>query len=295
MTWLRASIAVVIVTGSLLAPSASKADVGCDSNVAGAGSNGAISASATEDCRPLSEGALSDSPTTKTIDCGPRNGVGVDASPSDPCAGAGTCVGQTGGWGAGKTTIIVTLTQQPDGSWLQSTVDCNVPVAKGGGAPAGPGPSDVRQQIERLVPRPGIGVAPPGGVTLVNIQTLLWIGTTATRDLGTVTLLGRRVDLQVTVTSVRWDFGDGAVDTTTSPGRPYDPADPCSTALCPDYFGHTYTTTGPMTITATTTWTGRYRIDGGAWQTIATPVTGPPEQAGVTVKQTRAVLVPTPQ
>src|SRR4051794_3617917 len=97
-----------------------------------------------------------------------------------------------------------------------------------------------RDEAEKLLPHPGIGTAPPGHATLVNIETVLWLGTAADRTLGTVTLLGHRVDLRAHLDQVAWDFGDTTTGVTTGPGKPYTTAEPCRTAACPGYFGHTY-------------------------------------------------------
>jgi hypothetical protein len=154
-----------------------------------------------------------------------------------------------------------------------------------------------RQATEKLVPRPGIGVAPPGGRTLVNVQTVLWAGTPADRDLGTVILLGTyRVSLRVHVQRVVWAFGDGATDTTDTPGQPYRKGEHCGTINCPGHYGHVYTTTGRMTITSRVSWVGQYSVNGGAWQVIAGVVDGPPAATQVSVLEARGVLVsdPTP-
>lgn len=151
-----------------------------------------------------------------------------------------------------------------------------------------------RDSAERLLPHPRIGTAPPGHVTLVNIETVLWLETAADRALGTVTLLGHRVDLRAHVQQVAWQFGDGTADTTSGPGTPYTNADPCRSAQCPGYFGHTYRRTGKMTITAELTWTGQFRVDGGAWQTIPGTVTASATDTTVDVKQARGILVPNP-
>jgi hypothetical protein len=152
----------------------------------------------------------------------------------------------------------------------------------------------VWQEAEKLVPHPSIGTAPPGGTTLVNIETVLWVATGADRTLGTVTLLGHRVDIRAHVQQVAWEFGDGDTDTTSTPGRPYTSADPCRTAQCPHYFGHIYVHTGAVTIRAQLTWAGEFRVDGGAWQTIPGTVSAAAANTAVHVKQARGVLVPNP-
>jgi hypothetical protein len=126
------------------------------------------------------------------------------------------------------------------------------------------------------------------------MQTLLWVNTAATRSLGAVRLLGEPVAITVAVDHVDWSFGDGTTDTSTSAGKAYTSADPCDTALCPGYYGHVYRATGPMTVTATVTWTGRFRIGGGAWQPIPGNVSGPTTTTRITVREARGVLVPDP-
>jgi hypothetical protein len=186
-------------------------------------------------------------------------------------------------------TTTVTLQQNRDGSWTRVGIDCNVKTAEPQVTPL-----LVREQARKLVPHPGIGIAPPGGATLVNIQTLLWLNTPANQRLGTLTLLGHHVTIRVHIERIDWTFGDGHTDTTSSPQRKYDPADSCHTTTCPSYWGHTYTNTGTMTIAATITWSGRYQIDGGAPLDIAGTVTSPATNTTVTVRQARGILVPDP-
>lgn len=152
----------------------------------------------------------------------------------------------------------------------------------------------VRDRAERLLPHPVIGSAPPGHVTLVNIETVLWVASSADRRLGTVNLLGRQVDIRAHIDRVAWDFGDDSTVTTTGPGTAYTDAHPCRTTQCPGYFGHTYLDTGTMTITADLTWTGQFRVDGGAWQTIPGTVTAAATSTTIDVKEARGVLVPSP-
>lgn len=152
----------------------------------------------------------------------------------------------------------------------------------------------VRDEAEKLLPHPMIGSAPPGHVTLVNIETVLWLATSSERRLGTVNLLGRRVDIRAHIERVAWDFGDDSSMTTDGLGTAYTNAHPCRTKQCPGYFGHTYADTGTMTITADLTWTGQFRVDGGGWQTIPGTVTAAATSTTIEVKEARGVLVPNP-
>ncbi|MDT4934122.1 MAG: hypothetical protein QOK11_2014, partial [Pseudonocardiales bacterium] len=183
-------------------------------------------------------------------------------------------------------TTTVTIRQNPDGTWTQTAYNC----AAHSRTPQLTAQL-LRQQIQKRVPHPGIGVAPPGGITLVHIQTLLWLNTPPTQPLGTATLLGHHLTLRVHVHHVDWDFGDHTTDTTPGPQRRYDPTDPCHTPTCPHYWGHTYTHTGTTTLHAHTTWTGQYRLDGGPWQTIPGTVTGPDTTTTLTIRQARGILV----
>jgi hypothetical protein len=152
----------------------------------------------------------------------------------------------------------------------------------------------VRDEAEKLLPHPRIGSAPPGHVTLVNIETILWVDTDPDRVLGTVTVLGQRVELRAHVERVRWQFGDGASEVTAGPGTEYSDAQPCDTKACPGYFGHTYERAGRVTITADLIWSGEFRVEGGGWQTIPGTVTAAATSTAVDVKEARAVLVPNP-
>jgi hypothetical protein len=192
-----------------------------------------------------------------------------------------------------KLTTTGTEQRTPDGTWRFIGTGCFASIA----APQGTAVPQVTaaavlREVRRLVPHPKVGIAPPGGATLVNIQTLLWADTPVDRSLGPVTLLGHRIDLRVRVARVDWEFGDGTGDTTSTPEPKYDPGAGCRTVTCPGYWGHVYVATGAMQISATVTWSGRYRVDGGAWLAIPDTVTGPAMTADVTVRQARGVLVP---
>ena len=103
------------------------------------------------------------------------------------------------------TTLALLRSDDGGKTWVYTGAGCTALTARPQVTPL-----LARQEIEKLVPRPGIGVAPPGGKTLVNVQTVLWANTPADRGLGTVTLLGTyRVALRVQVQQVAWAFGDG--------------------------------------------------------------------------------------
>jgi hypothetical protein len=152
----------------------------------------------------------------------------------------------------------------------------------------------VRQQAVRLIPSAAIGVAPKTW-SLVNIQTVLWVDAQSRQTLPTARILGQAVRITITLHDVRWNFGDGTTNTASTAGKAYDPKhDPCSTKLCPHYYGHVYADAGPTTITATADWDASFTVGGGNQVTIPGTIAGPTARTSITVKQARGVLVPDP-
>jgi len=105
-------------------------------------------------------------------------------------------------------------------------------------------------------------VQPPGGRTLVNLETIFY--TTNARPITqTVTVAGQRLEIEATPTSYRWIFGDGESATTSSPGHAYPDQD----------VTHTYREVAAVSARVDTVYSGRYRVADGDWQTIAATVT----------------------
>jgi hypothetical protein len=185
----------------------------------------------------------------------------------------------------------VRLIKLADGSWSFNGSICQQVAVAG---PPRITPLMVWEQARRLISAAPIGLAPRAR-TLVNIETIMWVNTVAARMLPSVVLFGQRVSIHITIDHVVWAFGDGRTDTGEGPGKPYDPhGDPCPTKQCPGYFGHVYTTTGQMTITATVTWRATFRVGGGAVTPIPGTIAGPSATARILVREARSVLVPDP-
>ena len=154
----------------------------------------------------------------------------------------------------------------------------------------------VREQAIRLLPQVPVGTtATTSGYTLVNLQTIFWAPTNRQRDLGVVTVTGVPVHLRATFSHATWTFGDTTTDQTQSPGSAYVPHS-CTTAMCPDYYGHVYTAAGTKTVQLAVAWACEYGTDNGTtWQPVdPVPLAGPPATATITVYQTRAHLVAQP-
>lgn len=141
----------------------------------------------------------------------------------------------------------------------------------------------IGQQVDRFVHVAAgtIGIAPPGGVTLVGLPTVFWVTGVAPHSVA-VAIDGASVQITVTP-SLTWVFGDGTSTTTTWVGRPYSPAvDPQAD---PGYYLlHTYRAAGPMQVSLLVTWSPTYEIKGVAGQFTADPV----------VRQTGALLMVAP-
>jgi hypothetical protein len=186
-----------------------------------------------------------------------------------------------------QRTVAVRLVKRSSGSWHYVGGGCRI---VGHEITA----QMVVQRAERAIPAAAIGLA-PRTTTLVNTQTVMWVQTASTRMLPPVRILGRTVTITITLDHVTWSFGDGAHDTTTGPGKAYDEThDPCDTPLCPHYYGHVYTITGTMTITARATWRAAFRVGTGPTQEINGTIDGPRATAHIHAKQARGVLVPNP-
>jgi hypothetical protein len=184
--------------------------------------------------------------------------------------------------------VIATTTYPLNGGAPSTTVNCFVDTRWRRPALT---TAAITQEIRRLLPTTPIGTPQP--VSLVNFKVLLWLNTPAARDLGPVTLLGRRVQIRVALTDVDWNFGDQQTDTTHDPGQPYDPTHDCGS--CPDVFGHTYTAAaGRRTISATAAWSASFNVDNAGWTNLPAPVTGPTAAVTIQLRQSRSTLITDP-
>ncbi|WP_110238559.1 hypothetical protein [Nocardioides gilvus] len=124
---------------------------------------------------------------------------------------------------------------------------------------------EVRRAFTELTwPEATLLIQPPDGETLVNLPTIFRTPDTAAQS-RSVTLLGVRIQLEATPTSWTWHWaqpGDDATEedvtthTTTTPGA----AHPNATIT------HAYRrASDAVRPSVDVTYTGRYRVGGGAW------------------------------
>jgi len=105
-------------------------------------------------------------------------------------------------------------------------------------------------------------VQPPGGKTLVNLETNFY--TSDHKPVArTVTIAKQQVTIEAFPSTYVFHFGDETRTSTASPGRPYPDLD----------VTHTYASTGDVAVSLDTTYSGRYRIGGGEWVTIPETLT----------------------
>lgn len=97
----------------------------------------------------------------------------------------------------------------------------------------------------------------PGEKTLVNVDTIFYAQPQPFAR--SVSLLGFDVDVQAEPISYQWVHGDGTIATTTTPGRPYPSKDVTHRYVEPS---------DDVQARVDVTYRVRYRVDGGAWQTI---------------------------
>jgi hypothetical protein len=117
--------------------------------------------------------------------------------------------------------------------------------------------TNVTEQLVREIPLPVVSVrVSPDRRTVTGVETWFWADgydgapvTASIRELGTV------IDVEATLTSVRWDFGDG---TTTA-------ADLGRAAPARSTITHVYERPGAVAISASLVFAVRFRIDGGPW------------------------------
>jgi hypothetical protein len=174
----------------------------------------------------------------------------------------------------------IDLTPTPEGALQRSLLD-RVESGCFGADPGDPGLELlVTQEFLDSVSPSGVVVQPGTPRALVNLPLVAHAEPVA--DTWTPTLLGTPVTIRASPVSYAWEFGDGSPPVITDrPGGPW-----------PDHAAeHTYRVTGDREVTLTTTYAGRYSLDGGAtWVAIAGTATATSTPVPVRLVEARAQL-----
>lgn len=141
------------------------------------------------------------------------------------------------------------------------------------------------QDVISAIRRVGVPTSSVQGpqYTLVNLDTTFYTEPQPVER--TLTIIGYTVDVQISPSSYGWEWGDGSTSTTSTPGRPYPATDVTHTYV------HAADNGSGMSLSVGVTYTARYRVDGGGWQTIPDVLTIPGTPRALPVKQASAVLV----
>lgn len=147
-------------------------------------------------------------------------------------------------------------------------------------------PALVFDAMKRLTwPRSELVVQPPGGETLVNLETNFYTLNTAPTT-QTITLLGQRVEIEATPGSYVWHWGStgesSGEEQTDSPGAAYPDLTVTHVYRDADVTAH------PR---VDTVYSGRYTVNGGGWTTIPQTLTVPGDPVALAVLEARPLLV----
>lgn len=199
-----------------------------------------------------------------------------------PPAGSDTHAGQAGAWylmscpDSFKASGGFTFTNED--VWLTTPPP-----------PVAPTPAVLAAQAaaELRLTDPAIGSSPvPGSPELVGVPLWVWADSSSWSPQSATATAGIiSVTATATPVSVLWSFGDGTSITCRGPGTVYSPSDGAS-ASSPTC-GHTYSTPGRYTLTATVTWNVTWAGDGqtGVIPGLTTTSTEP-----ITVERSNAVV-----
>lgn len=134
------------------------------------------------------------------------------------------------------------------------------------------------------LPEATLSIQPPGGKTLVGLETIL--STEAAPFTRRVTLLGQQVDLRIRARSFTWTHGDATSQTTDWAGKTWSDDQPDIGR----YITHTYEHTGEVQPAVRVVWEADYRVGGGAWQPVNGTVTRQGSPATLRVVEAEPVL-----
>ena len=113
------------------------------------------------------------------------------------------------------------------------------------------------------IPLPALrAVTQPADKTLINFDTIFYVDAQPLHR--SLTLLGRRIELEITPSTFRWVHGDGTTAVTRTAGAPYPTKD-----VVHRYQRAHVTVMQHVEIV----WTARWSLNGGAYQDVDGTVT----------------------
>lgn len=199
----------------------------------------------------------------------------TDMSLQQCSAGRTACMTVAGGPAAFKPPTI-TWVSVNGGGWEDRGLTCgppeSVPLPDGSSVEVDAPPVPTLGQIQeafRSLPfsKPSASIQPVGLKTLVNLPTYYeatWPDDNGLQPGETskpLQLLSWSVQFKIAAKEYRYDYGDGTTsEWTNSIGGVYPDGD----------ITHTYDDTGDVQVRIDARLTGQYRVNGGAWQDIAT-------------------------
>jgi hypothetical protein len=139
--------------------------------------------------------------------------------------------------------------------------------------------AQVQSEFKNL-PLPWQASGRPAPTSLVNIPTAFFAGGPQTATFNP-TILGTTVTINAKPTSWTWTWGDGATQTTSTPGVPKKPV-----------VAHEYSKASDYSVSVATTWTGSFSVAGSAEVfPIRTPAVVQSAPVTVQVREARTQLV----
>lgn len=125
-------------------------------------------------------------------------------------------------------------------------------------------PAVLARRVRDRLPVPGLVIASNPQQGLVGLKSWFWIEGGGRSLSDSLSAFGVRVEVEARPVSYRWDFGDGTVMTTKSPGRPYPEKSPVKHIYQRSSAGHP----DGYLVSVSTTFDVRWRANGRRWRTL---------------------------
>ncbi len=156
-------------------------------------------------------------------------------------------------------------------------LSCDIPEPSAPGTVFTPG---LARQAVASIPLPGLALhIQPDGETLVNVPTIFWADPQPFET--SIDLLGHEISVEATPESFTWVHGDGSMQTTDHPGKPYPRAD----------ITHRYWQPAERQARVDTTYSVRFSIDGDGWTDLGEVLVAAGPATVIDVHEAAPVLV----